>query len=873
MGESRTWPVMRRGKELAAIQATLQGRPGQCGALLLGDAGVGKTTLARMATHALRTAAVWVAGTESAREVPLGVFAHLLASPMPADPVAMLADAFRTVRREKVALIGVDDVHLVDHLSATLLHQLAVEGAVRIVATARTGEPIPETITALWKDGYLARLDVAPFSKGEAVALVETALGGRLERLSADLMWEASSGNALFVRHLVEGALEAGTLRQVNGVWQLRGEAAVASKLAPLLSSRLDRLPDDEQRALQLLAVSEPLTLEVMSELVDSETLERAERRGLIRVVDVTGTADIHFTHSVIGEVIRQGLGHVASRRLRTELLGAMDRHPPQAPVQRLRRAELAVQADVGVETEFLCRAAEDAIALMNITLAERLAQAAVDQDDGLVASELLSRALRWQGRAPESEAILEAFDPDTLSEFELARWGMARIANLQWAIGDAEAAAEILKMLQHRITHPRLRLSVDGLAAALAVLDNRLDEAATLADQVLADPTATPMAVGWAVFGGGMAAAMRGCAADAARFAARGREVYDEIDGLLRFLLALGEVRALTLAGDFAAAQARSGDVVRITSPSQYRVRAMANVLAGTVELGRGQLRVAMARLEETLAALSGEAAASWNVPARLLLAQCYCGLGYDEAAAPLVTELRELAGRAATMFEPAVRIAEAWLAAAMGHVSGAVRMALHAADLAGESGQRAIELMALHAAARFGDKTCLPRIVEVAAEIGGPLAAVDAAHAIGLMNDDAAAVFSASQEFERIGALLSAADAAAQAAALFDAAGQRRHSLEAAAAADRLGKECGGLQTPALMATSRPLPLSRREREIAQLVVRGLSNRDIAQRLVVSTRTVEGHLYRMYLKLNVTSREELREIIRRALEDDGPG
>jgi DNA-binding CsgD family transcriptional regulator len=39
------------------------------------------------------------------------------------------------------------------------------------------------------------------------------------------------------------------------------------------------------------------------------------------------------------------------------------------------------------------------------------------------------------------------------------------------------------------------------------------------------------------------------------------------------------------------------------------------------------------------------------------------------------------------------------------------------------------------------------------------------------------------------------------------------------------------------------------------------------------VSTRTVEGHLYRMYLKLNVTSREELRDVVRRAFDDDGPG
>ncbi|WP_099250839.1 LuxR family transcriptional regulator [Mycobacterium sp. shizuoka-1] len=871
MGESRAWPVMRRADELAAIAATLHGRPGTCGTLLLGEPGVGKTTLARQATQAARTAAVWLAGTASARDVPLGVFAHLIGSPMPTDPVAMLGAAFRAVRDEKIAVIGIDDVHLVDHLSATLLHQLAVEGAVRIVATARTGEAMPDTITALWKDGYLSRLDVAAFTKGEAVELVEKALGGRLEQLSADLIWEASSGNALYVRHLVEGALEAGTLRQVDGVWQLRGDAPVAAKLAPLLSSRLDRLPDDEQRALHLLAVSEPATLAVMSDLVGTATLERAERRGMIRIVDDTGTTEVHFTHSVIGEVIRRDLGQVAGRRLRTELLTALNRHPPTTAVQRVRRAELALHADTQVDAEFLSRAAEDAIALMNITLAERLARVAVGAGGGLVASELLARTLLWQGRAPESEEILASFDPDTLNEFELVRWGMARIANLQWSIGDSQAAAEVLEMLQQRVGHPRLRLVVDGLAAALLVLDNRLEDAAELAEQVLADPGAPPIAVGWAVFGGAMAAALKGCTADAARLAARGHQVYDKIDALLRFLLTLGEVRALTLAGDFDAAQARSGDIVRITSPGQYRARAMANVLAGTVELGRGQLRPAMARLQETLAALSGEAAASWNLPARLLLVQCYCGLGYDDLAAPLVAELRELVSRGATMFSPAVRIAESWLAAAMGHLSGAVTAALHAADLAAGSGQRAIELMALHAAARFGDKSCLPRMIEVAAVIGGPLAAVDAAHATGLMNSDGAAVFSASQEFERIGALLSAADAAAQASALFEAAGQHRQSLEAAAVAQRLANACGGLRTPALCATSHPLPLSAREREIANLVARGLSNREIAQRLVVSVRTVEGHLYRMYLKLNLSDRDDLGKIIRRE-DDDEP-
>ncbi len=561
--------------------------------------------------------------------------------------------------------------------------------------------------------------------------------------------------------------------------------------------------------------------------------------------------------------MIRHGLGQVAHRRIKTDLFAVMNQYPPQSQAERLRRAELALDADMPIDTKVLLRGAKDAIALTNITLAEHLARAAVDRGGGLAASELLARTLVWQGKTAESEAILSAFDPDTMTEFELARWGIARVANLHWSLGETDAAGDILAMLQQRVSHPGLRLVIDGLTSALLVLDGRLEEAGALAQRVADDPGAPPIAIGWAVFGGAMAAALMGRTAEAARWVARGHAISDKIDSLLRFLLALGEVRALTMAGDFDTAEARSGDIVRITSPDQYRARAMANVLAGTVEVGRGQLRAAVARLEETLAALSGETSAAWSLPARLLLAQSYCGLGDPDSAAPLVAELREQVRRG-TMFEPAVRIAEAWLAAAEGHLSGAITAAVHAADLAATSGQNAIELMALHAAARFGDQTCLQRLHDVANVIGGPLATADSTYAAGLLNQDGAELFLAAQEFERIGACLSAADAAAQAAALFEKAGKRRDAINAAATADRLATACGGLKTPALQITSQPLPLSPREREIAHLVARGLSNRDIAERLVVSIRTVEGHLYRIFLKLDVTDRDDLATLIR---------
>ena len=48
----------------------------------------------------------------------------------------------------------------------------------------------------------------------------------------------------------------------------------------------------------------------------------------------------------------------------------------------------------------------------------------------------------------------------------------------------------------------------------------------------------------------------------------------------------------------------------------------------------------------------------------------------------------------------------------------------------------------------------------------------------------------------------------------------------------------------------------LSKRERQVAALVARGLSNKDIAEELVISTRTAEGHVAKVMYKLGVSSR-----------------
>ncbi|EJZ15302.1 response regulator receiver protein, partial [Mycolicibacterium fortuitum subsp. fortuitum DSM 46621 = ATCC 6841 = JCM 6387] len=74
-----------------------------------------------------------------------------------------------------------------------------------------------------------------------------------------------------------------------------------------------------------------------------------------------------------------------------------------------------------------------------------------------------------------------------------------------------------------------------------------------------------------------------------------------------------------------------------------------------------------------------------------------------------------------------------------------------------------------------------------------------------------------------------------------------------------------CGGAATPAILGATGRLPLTDREREVAMLLGTGLSSRAIAERLRLSVRTVEGHIYRAMAKTGVSTRAELVALLPR--------
>ena len=450
------------------------------------------------------------------------------------------------------------------------------------------------------------------------------------------------------------------------------------------------------------------------------------------------------------------------------------------------------------------------------------------------------------------------------MNELELVRWGLARIANLHWSMGDAEGADEVLDLLCDRVAHPGLKLVVAGVASASRLFENQLEEAVELSELVLASPDASAAAVEWAVFGGALALALMGRGEEVEAVAQRGHEFDDKVDGLLRYLTAFGEVRALVLSGDFDIAAKRSADIVRITSAGQYLAWGMANVLVGTVELGRGRFADTVSRMEQTVAALTSESAASWSFPARLLLAQSYCALGRADAGAKMVAELRTRSGKHVAVFGPQLRIAEPWLAAAEGNVSTAIELALDAARLAATSKQTAIEMLALHDAVRFGDQTCPDQLAQLADEHRRPA---------GVGHRGARGGRPRSRRGQDVGggAAVRADRRPAVGGRCLGAGGGglrsvRRPSPERGGGSRGREARRGVRRAPhtGLDLAAHPLPLTVREREIANLVAAGLSNKDIADRLVVSVRTIEGHLYRACIKLDISDREDLAAMIR---------
>ena len=200
------------------------------------------------------------------------------------------------------------------------------------------------------------------------------------------------------------------------------------------------------------------------------------------------------------------------------------------------------------------------------------------------------------------------------------------------------------------------------------------------------------------------------------------------------------------------------------------------------------------------------------------------------------------------------------AWALAAGGERSKALAGLRSAAERAADLELVVIEAVLRHDLARLGEaRSEEGRVRELAELIDGELVAALAEHCRVLSSGSGHALEAAARRFAALGVDLVAAEAALDAAAAYRGEGLRRRAAECDALAHRLISDCGGARTPAMRDDLGVVELTGREREVASLAARGLTSRDIADTLFLSSRTVENHLQRIYDKLGVSGREQL--------------
>ena len=208
--------------------------------------------------------------------------------------------------------------------------------------------------------------------------------------------------------------------------------------LVELVETRMGALPDAVGAVVDALAVGEPIELATLRRIVDPDAVEEADLRGLIRLDDLDERIEVRLAHPLYGEVRRRRAAATRLRRLRGLLAVELADVDDGEDVRMLvRRGALSLESDLDPDAKLLIRAAQGAIALADLALADRLAGAAVRAGGGPEAQFLRAHALSWLGRGQEAEELLGEVAVAELSDEERARFTYLRASNLLWALAD----------------------------------------------------------------------------------------------------------------------------------------------------------------------------------------------------------------------------------------------------------------------------------------------------------------------------------------------------------------------------------------------------------------------------------------------------
>jgi DNA-binding CsgD family transcriptional regulator len=899
--------LIGRDEELLRVQQFLE-RAGARALLIAGEAGVGKTSLWQAAVRRAEAAgmrAIAARPTEAETSFAHAALGDLLGAhpevledlPAPQqralEAALLMADrgaapdqqavalatlaALRALARAGPLVVAVDDVQWLDRPTAAVLafaaRRLADE-PVGLLLSQRTAGAAPAPLGLDRAADRLDRLELTPLSLGAVQRLLQRRLGWVPSRPVLHHVHELSGGNPFFALELGR-AVQAGTL-------ELQPGERLPVTLEALVGARLEGLSPVTRRGLAAAAAMGQPTLAVVGAVAGEDALAQAERA---RIVDVRDGV-VRFTHPLLASGAYAAADPATRRALHSAIAELVTE--PEERARHLALAATGPDAAVASALDDAARLAESRGApAAAADLFERAAhltppgQAAeswrrttdaaacqFQAGDGRRARVTLEDVLGSAEHGPARAralvrlALVRGYDDDLRAAEALLREA------IEHAEGDMELLADAHNQLGGILfrLRERLRQAVEhGTAASGSTRLETVAEALgtrLLAEAALGDPEARStlrrvleidarcqyrrvmarplfqVAFTWLWWD-----ELERARAAFETLRAQAAELGDESS--LAYVLVMG-AQIECVRGDVESAVRHADEGYALTEQTGQEtigayllaLRALADAIAGDLDDGRERAGRAL----EIAARTNGRPAEHFARAALGLLEQ---SAGRPDAAVDALGPLVDFL-RAEDIAEPGTaRVVPDQVEAliALGDLATAEELLAWFEGNATRLGRRS----ALASAAR-----CRGLLAGARGDVDGAVAAlrqaVDLHDGVPIPLELARTQLAYGSALRRSRQKAAARSALEAAAGGFDAIGARVWAERAKAELARVGGRppASGALTPT-------------ERRVAELVAQGLQTKQVAGRLFVSPKTVEGHLSRIYGKLGVSSRTEL--------------
>lgn len=845
--------------------------PGSVGAVLVGEAGVGKTAVMQRVLSAQEESLyiLRIRGSRGSRHQafrPVNFLLSELEADVVEHPVTVLQAVSELLNRQargRRVVLAVDNVEYLDPSSAALIGQLVLSETAIVLLAAQDFAAADPLFSALWRDGSLKRFDLVPFSPLEVRAFVEAELEGPVSAEGVELLHCMSGGNARFLQACTRELRGRRIVQHGNSWVLLPGGTPVPAEIAEAAQALLEELPAGQQEIAHVIALAGRLPLSATQGISTSADVDALQSAGILAVRH--GRQEyVEFANPVMAAGTVESL----SAQRSGELYGRWVEDAAQAELlDPERHAAWVLKCHRPVPGALALAAARSANHTGRYWDAATYAELGDAHRSSAAAAAERIHAFTFEGRFQDAANALllassllgEAATADAV-ELLLADAFLRSclgLAGLEEPLADAEARLEADAGLAGE-EKTRLRADVVIARAKLASLQG---EFAQCRDLVLSLKESSPQLT-------------------------RDQGIRSDVLLCEAWAMTESQLEALQLADSIADRLEESYGSHRTSEIAYLRLAAVYSA-TGCWESGSRKLRLsagdcgAMHHGSAVQLAL-GLARGRYGTPedALVLLAPAFDQLRVADPHRMLPLAAASIAFchtmsqniKAAIPFlvhaEPAPGVP--WVVRRMVAQLQLLSLGLREAkpDAAqqlqalGRSdrqrGASLFELSAFTSSVRLGNTAALAELSDVAARVQGPFARLCEMFAKGVSTRDAEVLLQAMELAAAGGDQNFGRDAARSALNAARATGNKSTVREVQQRARRVlaNVDAGG-------PTSQLDALTPRESEIAQLAVGGYTNREIAEVMCVSVRTIEGHLYQIYSKLHVSSRLQLAELL----------